>query len=179
MKNPNSTPTKMIGTLVYIRRKRGDVQEIALALKGNTPKAIKRKLAGKRNAYGGGFEPDKDISIKHCAVRETREECGVIVEIQNIEHVATITFYNSWSNYECHYFVVDMNGAEPRATIEMLDPRWFAIDALPQNLMESDSLLLPRLLAKDPTQRKFLQGGIWHNDEMRVVCNTIIEVQKL
>lgn len=175
----NNEKKLLVGTLVYIRRVINGVQEIVLAIKGATPNAVKRGLAGKRNTYGG-VEEDEDISIAHCGSRELFEESGVRVNPESLQKIAVITFRNSWGDFECHYFVVDNQKADPRATFEMPDPQWFPADKLPlEDMMESDTLLLPRLLAPNPRDRKFLMGEIWHDEKMHIVKHTVVEVEKL
>lgn len=169
---------KSIGTVVYVRRCGPAGEEVALARMADSPKKIERKLAGKRNGYGGGMKPS-DLSIEHCAAREAREESGLVIRIEKLEKVAIILFHNTWGDYQCHFYTYDDDKAEPRATSEMLDPRWYRTNALPfEEMMDADKLILPRIFAEDLVKRRLLCGEIWHSDDMIVVDDSIEEIMQ-
>ncbi|PIU47045.1 DNA mismatch repair protein MutT, partial [bacterium (Candidatus Gribaldobacteria) CG07_land_8_20_14_0_80_33_18] len=60
-------------------------KEILLAMK-------KRGFgAGKWNGVGGKFDPEKDKNVLEAAIREAKEEIGVL--IKDLEKVAVLDFY--------------------------------------------------------------------------------------
>ena len=58
-----------ISTVIYFLRGDKGREDIWLGEKAASPKAIKRKIAGKLISYGGDFEADKDPTVAHCASR--------------------------------------------------------------------------------------------------------------
>ncbi|HUD04182.1 MAG TPA: NUDIX domain-containing protein [Candidatus Paceibacterota bacterium] len=161
-----NTSKTIRGTVTYLVRKSGESEEICLASKKRSEKAIKRGLADKFNGYGGGME-SSDTSIETSAMRELREESTVIAQPEDFEKVAEILFVNPWGDYHCNFFLVRKFKGEPQETREMDTPRWFPFqkDTLPFDaMMDSDKYFLLPI-----ADGKKLKGTIWHNDKMNVI----------
>ncbi len=126
---------KKVLTLVFLLR--GD--EICLAMK-------KRGFGeGNWNGYGGKVEEGETLLA--AAVREVKEESGVVINERDLEEVALINFvFVDGTELEVHaYFVRGWIG-EPTETEEMY-PRWYPYDAIPYDLMWADDIhWLPRVL---------------------------------
>ncbi|MCR4312521.1 MAG: NUDIX hydrolase [Candidatus Uhrbacteria bacterium] len=52
----------------------------------------KWKGNGRRVNAGGHFEPGRDASFRHTAVREVKEETHVSIRLQSLTHVASVRF---------------------------------------------------------------------------------------
>jgi len=121
-----------------------EAKKVLLALKS-------RKIgAGCWNGYGGGIK--KDESPKRAAVRELKEESGLIVAFRNLSKAAIVSFRNTkkdGSTFICKvhvYFAYQWSG-KIKETSEMKSPTWFDISALPLNkMMPSDRKWLPVVL---------------------------------
>lgn len=98
---------------------------------------------GLLNAPGGKCNPGE--SPLACAVRETKEELGLVLDPQSLECVARITFYtNGVPDFFVHVFRTTQTTGEPHETADM-EPVWCVIDALPTDQMhESDCLWFAR-----------------------------------
>ena len=102
---------------------------------------------GKWNGFGGKIE--KGETMRQCAVRELREECGLIARTQDLELAAELYFRNTedpeWSHAGIVYLVRIWSGT-PAVSDEM-EPRWFSPDALPFDRMwQADCQWLPLIL---------------------------------
>lgn len=106
---------------------------------------------GRWNGYGGGLEPGE--TLVSCAIRETQQECGVIIRPQDLEKVAEVTFHNTKTageKFSClvHVFVTKNWHGEPKESEEMASPTWFAFDRLPvAEMMPADTHWVPLVLA--------------------------------
>ena len=136
--------------------------------------AIKtRKIgAGCRNGYGGGVEEGE--TIRECAVRELKDESGLIANKEDLEKVAIADFYNEKSDgtiFVCrvHFFLWKNWEGIPKETEEMINPTSFDISTLPlEDMMPADREFVPLILKGDkflveahytPFQRK-LKGKV-------------------
>lgn len=86
-------------TLCFLIKKNNGKKELLLAMK-------KRGFGkNKWNGVGGKFDSEKDNHIYDTAIRETKEEIGIIPE--EIKKVATLSFYfpyqKEW-NQDVHVF---------------------------------------------------------------------------
>jgi 8-oxo-dGTP pyrophosphatase MutT (NUDIX family) len=102
------------------------------------------------NATGGKFNPEKDTSLRKTAVRETKEEIGVVPN--NLKKVALIHFYfpkdskKVYWNQDVHVYISKEWKGKPKESEEMR-PAWFTFDRIPYEKMWSDdSLWLPEVL---------------------------------
>lgn len=132
--------------VVYLFRERsvegGTVTEVLLGEK------LTGLGVGKFVGAGGKLEPGENAVT--AAVREVAEELGVVVDPSDLEPISRITYpfvdRDEWSQRSFGFVARRWQG-EPIASDE-LAPRWFAIDALPFDLMWADARLwLPRALA--------------------------------
>jgi len=115
--------------------------------------------AGKINGPGGRIEPGE--SALACAIREVEEE--VCITPRDPAPLGELRFQFT-DGYSIHVFVYRATGfeGEPRETEEAL-PIWFPIDEIPYEEMWADDVLwLPRLLAGDAVDGRFVFDG----DEM-------------
>jgi len=123
-----------------------------LVREGKVLLAMKADKIGKDcwNGYGGGID-DGERPIQS-AIRELKEESGVIVSAENMEKVAIVDFHNTKSDgktFICrvHVYLARKWSGEPRETEEMLRPTWFEIKNLPFDcMMPADKVWLPYAL---------------------------------
>jgi 8-oxo-dGTP pyrophosphatase MutT (NUDIX family) len=167
----NTEPTKtIVGNLIYLIRKGPQGPEILLPVKAPTEKALRRGLANKRNSYGGGLE-DSDTSHLSSVLRELFEEGGIVLPNSEVQEAAIITFHNNWGDYECHFFIsYIVDEVSPKESREMINPQWFPVDDPPyHDMMEGDTLILPRIIARGPSHEEVVRGEIWYDKNMMVM----------
>jgi ADP-ribose pyrophosphatase YjhB (NUDIX family) len=102
--------------------------------------------AGKWNGFGGKVENGE--TIEAAAVRELREESGLMVEDVKKSAVLTFKFPHKpeWDQI-VHVFTADAWAGTPMETEEM-KPEWFDIDKIPVDKMWTDDPhWLPHVLA--------------------------------
>ena len=104
---------------------------------------------GKWNGYGGGVE--KKETFAGAMAREFDEELGIEVKPSDLEEVAfiKITFrINFYKINTCklHVFILRRWRGAFTNSNEMLNPTWYNIDNLPDNMIASDKLWLPFVL---------------------------------
>lgn len=112
---------------------------------------------GKWNGFGG--KPNAGEKIKDTAVRETQEECGILVK--NILNVGILDFEfphkPAW-NQQVHFFTAKEFEGEPKETEEM-KPAWFEFEKIPYDLMwPDDQFWLPLTLESKKFKGKFVFG---------------------
>lgn len=109
--------------------------------------------AGKINAPGGKVEAGE--SPQACAVREVREEVGIMVETPRLH--AELAFADSLgSQWFGHVFVARAYRGEPVETAEAR-PIWYPLNAIPYGRMwEDDRVWLPRVVAGERIRGRFL-----------------------
>lgn len=112
---------------------------------------------GRWNGFGGKVEAGE--TIEEAAVRETQEECGVL--IQKMEHVGIheFEFFDKRGEVlEVSVFRVDEWSGEPVETEEMR-PEWFTFSDIPYEEMWADDVYwLPLLLQGKKFRTRFLFG---------------------
>lgn len=97
------------------------------------------------NGFGGHVE--KDEAIKAAAIREVREESGLIVHSLESRGLINFTFDANIPNLVVHIFLALKFSGEPIETEEMR-PQWFSLAAIPYNEMWADDRhWLPLFLA--------------------------------
>lgn len=121
------------------------LKKVLLALKS-------RKIgAGCWNGYGGGIK--KNEHPKKAAIRELREESGLVVSPRNLSKAAVIDFKNTKKDglkFICkvHVYLAHSWSGKIQETNEMSKPTWFDISKLPINqMMPSDRKWLPMILS--------------------------------
>jgi 8-oxo-dGTP diphosphatase len=102
---------------------------------------------GKWNGFGGKIEAGE--TMRQCAARELREECGLSVNPDDLQLVADLYFDQpsdaKWSHGGMVYFARAWTGT-PVLSDEM-EPRWFKLEELPYDEMwQADKIWLPKLL---------------------------------
>ncbi|MFA6397664.1 MAG: 8-oxo-dGTP diphosphatase [Candidatus Paceibacterota bacterium] len=134
---------------------------------------------GRLNGFGGKFKPGIDQSIKATAKRETEEECGLVIEISDLEKVGIIE-YNFKDGSETkivHIFKCSHFKGEPVETGEMR-PEWFIAkkDKIPiENMWSSDLYWIDFLLQGKKFKGKFLYDQPSKPDRNAVVLEKFIE----
>lgn len=121
------------GTLVFLLRGNPPT-EILLGFKKNG------FGQGKLNGFGGKIEPNESVEI--AAARELKEECGVEVAVEDLQHAAHLDFVfpakPEWDQI-VHAFVAHQWRGEPIETREM-KPIWFKTNAIPYDKMWQDDV---------------------------------------
>ena len=80
---------------------------------------------------GGGV--DEGESLAETAVREAREETGLQVELTHL--IGLYSEIGSWSDWHVASFAADVVGGELQTQLgEVLDLRFFPLDALPEDM---------------------------------------------
>jgi len=111
---------------------------------------MKKIGAGCRNGYGGGIE-EGETSIQ-AAIRELKEETGIVAFPEFFKKVAIIDFNNLKSDGESfvcrvHFFIVSDWIGEAVPTDEMTVPIFFKINNLPfDQMMPADKIFFPLIL---------------------------------
>ena len=102
---------------------------------------------GKLNAPGGKVEGE---TILECAVRETFDEVGVMVDPATLEEVAVITFRADGIPFqEVHILCTETFTGEPHETESMEEPYWYPTDSLHElegDMHESDKKWMPQAI---------------------------------
>lgn len=152
-------------TLLFLLKP--ETQEICLAMK-------KRGFGvGKLNGVGGKIEEGE--TVPQAAVREAKEEVGVDIDEEDIEHVGTIAFSfdlkPDWGIL-CTVFLTILWEGEPVETEEMA-PQWFSLHNIPYEHMWIDDVhWLPQVLEGNILQASFL----FNNDGTEVLDKKILTV---
>lgn len=124
--------------------------------------AMKKRGFGKGRWNGYGGKPITGEDLEDTAVREMREESGVVIDKNTLEKVTEIDFFFSkkpeWDQRVHTYFVREWKG-EPLETEEM-KPQWFNVNEIPYDSMwPEDKLWIPSIL-----RREKLRGRIVFRD---------------
>lgn len=115
--------------------------------------------AGKINAPGGKCDPGEPPH--DAAVRETREEVGVIASDLRNHGVLRFAFTDGYT-LKVYVYIAHRHSGQPAATAEA-DPFWVDTDSIPYDEMwEDDRHWLPRVLAGHRVESEML----FHHDEM-------------
>lgn len=102
---------------------------------------------GKFNGFGGKIQAGE--TNKAAALRELKEESGLIAHEENLEQVGYIEFFFSGHpelDHPVYIYLVRNWQGEPRETEEM-KPQWFSTAEIPYNQMwQDDQYWLPAVL---------------------------------
>ena len=111
----------------------------------------KRLWANRYNGLGGHIEPDEDIYA--AAVRETREEAGVEVQVLSLRGVVTIDTGSDENGRRPGVLMFVFVGETPKRTLLPSSegtPAWLPVDGLSGYPLVDDLIeLLPRALSGD------------------------------
>ncbi len=135
-----------VATLIFLIRNINGLPQVLLALK-------ERKIgSGSWNGYGGKMEPG-DISVKDRALKELATESGgVVVCEEDLEYAGVLRGHFSKEimgshSWEVHIFTARKWKGEPRDSDEMKSPTWFSVISLPDKMIESDKVWIPRIVS--------------------------------
>ena len=111
---------------------------------------------GKWNHCGGKVQEDE--TIPQAAVREIKEEVGLLVNESDAEKIGYIDFYfkdkPEW-NQKMHIFLVKKWNGKPVES-EEFEPQWFGLDEIPyDNMWADDKHWLPMVLAGKKVEGRF------------------------
>lgn len=100
--------------------------------------------AGFLNGYGGKQQPG-DLTIVDAAIREMKEEGGIVASPDDLEKVAVINFFEEDVQiFECHVFFCHNWQGEFHETDEMTAPQLYDILNPPYDHMwDADKVWLP------------------------------------
>jgi 8-oxo-dGTP diphosphatase len=120
---------------------------------------------GRYNGFGGKKKDEE--TIPQAAVRELKEECGILAEEQHIYKVGELDFQfpkkPEWNQVMHVYFVKQWTG-EPKETEEMR-PEWFAHEDVPYDKMwEADAHWLSFVLAGH-----YVKGSYVYSEEQKLL----------
>ncbi|KAI9562934.1 hypothetical protein GHT06_010390 [Daphnia sinensis] len=113
----------------------------------------------KWNGFGGKVEENE--SIREAAIRELKEESGLVVSPNNLEQVGIINFefVGDPIILEVHVFTSAIYDGQPFETEEMI-PKWFKLQDIPfHEMWADDRLWFPLLLSGKKFQGYFLFQG--------------------
>lgn len=114
---------------------------------------------GKWNGIGGKLNPSE--TIEQAAIREAKEEIGIIIKEKDLELKAIMDFYfphsPEWSQQVTVYFTNNWIG-NPVETEEM-KPKWFKKNNLPfKKMWQDDIYWIPKVLQGKKVRAEFLFG---------------------
>lgn len=111
---------------------------------------------GKWNHCGGKVQDGE--TILQAAVREIKEEIGILVSENDADRIGHVDFYfkdkPEW-NQKMHIFLIKNWTGEPVES-EELKPRWFSLNEIPyDNMWADDKHWLPMVLAGKKLEGRF------------------------
>ncbi len=121
------------GTLIFVMRRDFGYPQVLLGKKKNS-----KFGNGTMNACGGTLE--KDELKEDCAIRELREETGLIAEKKDLIYIGEINFFtNGVLDFKAYLFKLYSFYGKPIDTKTMFDHRWYKEIEIPINyMMEGD-----------------------------------------
>ena len=112
--------------------------------------------AGKINGPGGKLEPGE--SSRDCAVREVREELGIVPLGLRLSGENSFQFLDGYAIH-VHVYLAEAFEGTPVETEEAI-PHWFPLDAIPYaEMWEDDWIWLPLVFHHEPFSGRFLFDG--------------------
>ncbi len=109
---------------------------------------------GKWNGFGGKVE--KGETIRETAVREVKEECGLLVKNLKKAGVLDFKFENIREIFQVHFFWTSDFSGKLKESQEM-KPKWFDIEDVPyEKMWPTDKHWLPVLLKGGKFRGRFL-----------------------
>jgi 8-oxo-dGTP diphosphatase / 2-hydroxy-dATP diphosphatase len=133
---------------------------------------------GRWNGFGG--KVDDNETINKSAIRELKEEVGIIAQELEKVGILAFEFENDEKLLEVHVFLVKNFSGDIIETDEMR-PGWFDIDNIPFDKMWSDDIFwLPLLLENKKFKGKFLFDKPSNTEySSKILEKEIFEVKEL
>lgn len=122
----------------------------------------KRKVgAGFYNGWGGKLERVDRGSVIKAAIREFKDDSGATAYPRDLDHVATIRFYEAGKLvFECNVYFLRSWEGEIQETDQMGPPEVFSFSEIPyEEMMPGDCLWLPLLLRGER-----IKGQCWYSE---------------
>lgn len=117
---------------------------------------MKKRGHGKDKWNGFGGKVEKGESVEDGALRELREEAGIVGKEIKKRGVVEFEFENNPEIMEVHYFHTDKFDGEPIESEEMF-PQWFHVDEIPfKDMWQDDMYWMPYFLQGKNFKGKFL-----------------------
>jgi len=126
---------------------------------------------GKLNGFGGKLNEGE--SIVEAAVRELKEEIGIVAKVENLKKMAELDFYfphaeEDWDQM-VHVFLVEDWEGEPVESEEM-GCEWHDLDKIPFDQMwDDDKFWLPKVL-----ESRVIKGAFHFGEDNSTLTNQII-----
>lgn len=112
---------------------------------------------GKYNGFGGGLKDSE--TLENAAIRELREESGLIASERDLNKVGELDFYFPHKpefNQTVHVYLVNNYSSEPTETEEMKF-QFFSVDKIPYKKMwDDDKYWLPLILKGKKLRARFV-----------------------
>lgn len=119
--------------------------------------AMKKRNFGVGKWNGVGGKPEENETIEETAIREAKEEIGVLINLFDLEKVANFKFFfkdGKWDQH-VHIFFCRKWSSDIIESDEM-KPQWFDIDKIPyENMWQDDKYWLPRILNGEKLEGEF------------------------
>ena len=119
---------------------------------------------GYLNGYGG--KVGEGESIENAAIRELNEEAGLTVNLQKLQRVAIINFFEEDRQiFECHVFFVSVWNGEIKESEEMAQPVLYDLNNLPyERMWDGDRVWLPLVFSG-----KKIKADVYYEKGMKKV----------
>ncbi|MBT4376504.1 8-oxo-dGTP diphosphatase [archaeon] len=127
---------------------------------------------GRWNGFGGKVEEDE--TIEDAAMREVKEESGIVVKKIEKHGIIEFRFENNQEILEVHIFRINEFEGEISETEEMR-PNWFPVGKIPfEEMWEDDKYWFPLFLEK----KKFKGNFLFDKDD-KILNSNLIEVKNI
>lgn len=118
-------------TLVLCLQDQGHFEQVLLGIPQRGPGK------GKYNGNGGKIKPSE--SPEEAAIREFKEESGLVAKIEDLVKVAHLNFYfDRVLKFTCYVYTLREWKGELVDTDEMKGHRWFFTRKLPRQMWDAD-----------------------------------------
>lgn len=108
----------------------------------------KKGEIGSNTLNGPGGKKEADETLLECLLREVREEVDITLDVERLEKMGIITFFNgNEPDFEVHIFHTNYFIGNPQETVDMITD-WYNIDNLPfDKMLESDREWFAKMLS--------------------------------